>query len=739
MIRNIVPLTAALLLSLASIAHAQSADRKGGVRVTDSTGAPVAYATVRFTCLSGACADSSITRLSDRNGTAFHPFAARVAVVVTHVAFHPHADTLGPGEIGTVGLRAKVVGGRGLVVTGQYVPTDADRSLYKVRSIDREQIDARGAQNLRDLMQGELNVRLSQDNVLGSSMSLQGLSGYNVKILIDGLPVIGRVGEIIDIGQINLNEAERVEVIEGPLSVVYGTDALGGVVNIITRKGASQGMTAKVDLHGESVGVVDVDGRVTLGLSETRALLSGGRHFFAGFARPDTSRFKRWKPRVQYFGNLDLSRRFGDLTAEYSVDYGHDYILNRGVPRAPYRESAFDDTYLTERLTNRLQLNGELGPGILDFSAGYSLYTRRKNTYVKNLVTLQEQPVAEPSEHDTTGFDSWTVRATLGAPDTGVFSWQAGLDALAESTSGGRVDEGYQSGGDYALFGSVRYSPVEWLAVQPAIRGTYNTRYDAPLIPSLNLKADAGSGITLRGSYARGFRAPSLRDLYFYFVDINHHIVGNQDLRAETSHNVNLSFGWRKPFEESLLDVEASGYYNAINDLITLVSVDGDLYSYRNIGTYATTGMKLNARYDRADVTGSIGMGWTGRENDNALPGVERFSFALEAVGELTWRIDGLGEISTDYKYTGNLPYFIMNEEGIPEERYVDDFHMLNLSVARSFLDDMFTVRAGAKNLLDVVDVPAGASDGSAHGSGETTMSISWGRTFFINLSASIR
>jgi outer membrane receptor for ferrienterochelin and colicins len=69
----------------------------------------------------------------------------------------------------------------------------------------------------------------------------------------------------------------------------------------------------------------------------------------------------------------------------------------------------------------------------------------------------------------------------------------------------------------------------------------YNTKYKAPIVPSINFKYSWGDNHNLRFSYARGFRAPSLKELYLFFIDSNHEIEGNPDLKAENSNSFNFS------------------------------------------------------------------------------------------------------------------------------------------------------------------------------------------------------
>ena len=119
-----------------------------------------------------------------------------------------------------------------VVVTGQFSPQSLRSSLYKVKVIGREQIEKKGATNAQTLLNTELGIRLSNDMALGETdFELLGMSGNNIKVLLDGVPVIDRLTKKQSLSQIDVNTIERIEVVEGPMSVVYGTDALADSIN----------------------------------------------------------------------------------------------------------------------------------------------------------------------------------------------------------------------------------------------------------------------------------------------------------------------------------------------------------------------------------------------------------------------------------------------------------------------------------------------------------------------------
>ena len=123
-----------------------------------------------------------------------------------------------------------------VVITAQYAPTDIRQTVNSVKILTSRTIEQRLVLSLYELLQTEPNIRLSQDPILGSVISINALKGENLKILIDGVPVVGRLNGNIDAGQIPLNAIQKVEIIEGAQSLLYGSDASGGVINIITKK-----------------------------------------------------------------------------------------------------------------------------------------------------------------------------------------------------------------------------------------------------------------------------------------------------------------------------------------------------------------------------------------------------------------------------------------------------------------------------------------------------------------------
>jgi len=244
-----------------------------------------------------------------------------------------------------------------VIVTAQYAPTDSRNAVHDVYTIHEEVIEQRGATNLEQLLQQEANIRIRQDMVLGSSLSLLGIDGQNVKIMVDGVPVVGQQDGNIDLSQLNLNNIERVEIVEGPMSVSYGTDALGGVINLITKKSQlgryDLNLTSQVEARGENRYAAAFGARLS---DDVTLRLNGGYDVFGGFSENDSLRSVLWNPKEQWFADAYLGYRLDDKRKLfYTGSFFDEEVQNLGNIRRPqFKPYAFDDFYLTRRINHSL-------------------------------------------------------------------------------------------------------------------------------------------------------------------------------------------------------------------------------------------------------------------------------------------------------------------------------------------------------------------------------------------------
>ena len=274
---------------------------------------------------------------SNDEGMASIAFRPNIVLEVTYLGYRTIVDTLHefiPAI--TYMLEPDPYNLEQIVITGQNKPVRADKSIYSVKLIGQRQIEQMASNNLAELLDDELNVQISNDPSLGSSIKLQGITGENVKILIDGVPVIGRLDGNIDLSQINLSEVDHVEIIEGPMSVIYGSNALAGVINIITKEHRRSDLYAELDSYYESVGVYNMNGSFNLNKNNNAFGLSFGRNFFEGYSIDPDSRSKQWKPKEQYNSKVQYTIKNKNLKIRIKTDLFRERLLDRNNPSPPH-------------------------------------------------------------------------------------------------------------------------------------------------------------------------------------------------------------------------------------------------------------------------------------------------------------------------------------------------------------------------------------------------------------------
>ena len=702
--------------------------------VDEKSGEPLQFAHL--------CFEDLVTRkqyylLSDLQGNATQVIHGRSALAVSSVGYKILLDTITSARDITYKMSPTVFDLDEVVVTAQMKPRKVDNSIYKVSVISSKTISDKAAVDLSELLSQELNLRISQDPSLGAGLSLNGLSGEHVKILIDGIPVIGRMNGNIDLSQLNLYNVDHIEKVEGPMSVQYGSNALAGAINIITKENTRNSFLLGTREYYESVGVYNLDANAVVNKKGHSYSLAGGRNFFSGYPNKNSVRAKLWKPKEQYFLDSYYSYKLGKTKLKADGKYFSETIQNKGPLLAPYFEKAFDTYFFTKRFTGKLNSNTKIGENtLLDITAAYSWYNRQSASFFKDLTTLREIP----TERDTSIFEGYLSRGTYSFEnESGSFGYQLGYDINYETARGARLLGNSQSVGDYALFLTSIYEPWKTLSLQPGFRLAYNTKYKAPFVPSLNLKYTPVEKLSMRASYVRGFRAPTLKELYLFFVDINHNIRGNENLKSESSHNLNFSLNYDNDYRNHYYGIEINFFDNIIQNNIKLAIDSATLYTYINIENYRSLGGNTLLKYRfHPRLNLEFGYALTGRYNSETgiKPALGNYYYSHDFNGNFNydWFKKGI-IINANYKFTGKYPQFFIDSDKNIIEGYISGYHNLDFTISKSLLRKSLIISAGGKNLFGVTNILATQTNGEAHSGGSGSSPVGWGRTFFISLS----
>lgn len=646
-----------------------------------------------------------------------------------------------------------------VVVTGQFEPQSVKNSVYRVRTISNEFIRQRASTTVENILNTQLGIRFSNDQALGESdIELMGMSGRNVKVLLDGVPLIDRGASKQSLSQIDVNLIDRIELVEGPMSVIYGSDALAGVINIITKKGPNDpNFSVSARLQEETVGSEYApfdqegvhNGNLTLNWQKKgwRVQATGSRNNFGGWQGSATGRSLDWNPKDQWLLGGTLGYQTAHSNTWYRLDYLDEDIftpgrLNTGNMRA------IDKHFYTRRYTHMLQSDWELSSRTkLAAVVSYQDYTRQTETLLKDFQNNTSEPTSGSGEQDISEFTDLMFRATLPYRVSSKVYLQPGIEFSTQRGTGQRID-GEPQIQDYALFLSGELMPWKGLNIRPGLRFIKNSVYDAPpVIPSLNLKFALNESFILRAAYARGFRSPALRELYFTFYDANHSIQGNEDLKAEHSNSFQTYLSWSGDQTLPLkLKATFGGFYNAFDNMIALGvdPQDPSRNTYINVDKFRTTGTTLETNLSWKGIDASLGFSYIGRYNRlvESETNVPDMSWTPEVNATLMYDIPkwDLG-VNLFYKFYGKRPIY----EAVPESNGELQIHRATLSGYSNADLSLYkpvtpnlTVVGGVRNLFDITSIRnTSLTAEGVHDSPNQNLPVSYGRSFYLGLNFS--
>ncbi|HWX69073.1 MAG TPA: TonB-dependent receptor [Steroidobacteraceae bacterium] len=469
-----------------------------------------------------------------------------------------------------------------VVVSATRTPTPAVEVASSITVITADDIEARQERTISDVLKDVPGLNVVQTGGPGgvTSVFIRGTNSNHTKVLIDGIDVSDPSNSTgaFDFGQLLTPDIERIEVLRGPQSGLYGSDAIGGVINIITRSGSGP-MTLAAGLEGGSFETFNQAAR----LSGSREAFHYGvnvTHFHAG-ATPVTplDLLPAGAARNDdYNDNLTLSTRLGyDITSNFDLGLvarytdihlhttGEDYPppLFTGVPAAEQTTAATDESFA------RLTAHAVSFDGLLDQTLGLAYSHLRTST-------VQPQTPAALNTGERRKAD-WQGNFRLAPSETLVVGAEYERDEIDQPiTASVHIGSGYAE--LQSQVGSHWFSALN-------VRYDDNSRFGGKttwrFAPAWVI---ADSDTKLKASVGTGFKAPTLSELYQSFPPF---FFANPDLKPENST------GWDVGFEQGVLRglvrLGVTYYYNRIHDLVT-TDVTGTTYA--NIGEATTDGIE---------------------------------------------------------------------------------------------------------------------------------------------------
>jgi outer membrane receptor for ferrienterochelin and colicins len=700
------------------------------------SGQPIGFAHVMIKSIND---QSEKSTLSNEKGELELSESPPIYISVSSIGYKLYSDTITTKGQHDILLSPEYYQLDNVVVTGQFRPQVVDKSIYKINVIDNRQLKFKIANNLDELLKNELSFQYRYEGTLGNMLSIRGLTGEYIKVLIDGLPVTGREEGFIDLSQISLNNVDHIEILEGPMSVVYGSNAFAGAINIITSDYSKTNLFAHINAHYETVGIYNFDGSFGKSFKNHSISFNLARNFYSDWSPSDSSRSQIIKPKLQYIAGTTYRYSKKMFRLSFVSTYINEELRDLGA--LTYDGKALDSYFYTTRLNNNLNLSNTYNHNfVINLQAGYSLYRKKKITYQNDLVNLEKFIVENSELLDTTTFHLISARGFVSNIPGKRFEYQSGFEYSYEFANGKRM-QGFHDISDAAGFLNFIYRPYPIISLQPGVRFIYNSKYKAPLVYALNLKINPGAFI-FRGSYAKGFSAPSLKQLYLQFIDSNHEIFGNEDLKSETANNFNLSGNYLVSFEKHSVSFEIDLFYNSINNAIQL-AIDTERpgwgkYFNVNGDDYKTKGLEATLNYNYSqNITVNTGVIITGVSTLNKQ---SNFYYSRDIVSSVVYHNSKYNyEFAVYYRYSGKSVDFAGNFDSNQEligiaQRSIDDYHTMDISLSKNLYKEKLMVSGGVKNLFDVTMVNSQGNI-NFHGGSGNSIATGYGRSYFIKFS----
>ena len=417
-------------------------------------------------------------------------------------------------------------------------------------------------------------------NSMGTFLRLNGLGNKYILILINGQKLTGDISSNVDLNRINMSRVKRIEVLDGAASSLYGSDAIAGVINIITDQPTSQLVSVTSDTH--------VSGHGILTEAVTLDVYKNGFGSYTSYTHDRADSYRTTDLEYDKGSDTETHQTIAPLFTGYRSN-----IVGQKFTYAPNEHLALNaGLNYSYKITDRPNTNPDITGGTdyemrykglrwnvggiykfsnlnslqADFTADHFRYGKlydveTKDNAIGDYVQSKKQRSMEAQ-----------VKAILGLMKgaTTIFGADWRKDFLTATS--GNID---QSAYSVAAYGQHEMRIVRDFTASVGLRLTYHKTFDWHLTPKVSLMYAPGN-FRLRATYSAGFRAPGLDELYYHYYSVNRGkpqiIFGNEALSPEKSNYFSVGAEYRN----NVIAASVTGYINRVNDMVVRRNINVD-------------------------------------------------------------------------------------------------------------------------------------------------------------------
>ncbi|MGZ8258329.1 MAG: TonB-dependent receptor domain-containing protein [Methylotenera sp.] len=485
----------------------------------------------------------------------------------------------------TPGFAAEYINLEDVVVTAARIPQSRESMLGDVTVIDREQIERAGAGSITDLLQSQPGVQISTSGGAGktSSVYLRGTNADHVVVLIDGLRINSATLGTTSFENIPLSQIEKIEILRGPASSLYGADAIGGVIQIFTKKGEAGKPLIHAAAGLGSYNTKTAEAGISGGLGDTRYGINVNSF--------DTDGFSAKKHGVAFDSDNDAYRNLS-----LSATISHQFNIDHEIGAQFFQSDGNSEYDCYSAYKGKVTTNGKVCE-IEQTLSSYGIYSR--NRFIPAwLSTLRIGTGIDDSDDFSGKSLAQIVSHSNFRTEQRQYSWQNDLslpvgtltlayDRLEQRVSGttnytmnARDNNGYLAS---------YLADIDNHALQLSMREDDNSQFGN------HTTGGAGYGYRftpewrVTTNYGKAFKAPTFNQLYFPNF-------GNPNLKPEQSENVDAGV----KYETAKLQAGITVFDNKIRNLIEFSGPPSG-FNPVNVGKAEIYGATLNAGWNITD------------------------------------------------------------------------------------------------------------------------------------------